>query len=45
VCKPVDLGTHRGTILNHILKKQDQRVHTGFIWLRIGTCSWLLWIW
>jgi hypothetical protein len=32
-----DLGLDRRIILKWILKKQDEGVWTGFIWLRIGT--------
>jgi len=31
-----------GIILKWILQKQDIKVWTGFIWLRIGTSGWLL---
>jgi hypothetical protein len=30
------LGVHGTTVLNLILKEKDERVWTGFIWLRIG---------
>jgi hypothetical protein len=34
-----------GIILKWILQKQDIKVWTGFIWLRIGTCGGLLQTW
>jgi hypothetical protein len=32
-----DLGVDRNSILNQILKKQDERAWVGFIWLKIWT--------
>jgi hypothetical protein len=36
------LGTDGRIILKWILKKQDRRMWTGLIWLRIGTSGMLL---
>jgi len=37
-----DLGIGRRTILECTLNRQDDRVWTGLIWVRIGTSSRLL---
>jgi hypothetical protein len=37
-----DLGVDRRMIFKWIVKREDGRVWTGFIWLRIGTSGRLL---
>jgi hypothetical protein len=37
--KMEDLNADEGLILTWILNKQDMRLWTGFIWLRIGTSA------
>jgi len=32
-----------GGISKLFLKKQGLRMRIGFIWLRTGSCGWLLW--
>jgi len=35
----------KGRILQYMLSAYDGRAWTEFIWLRIGTSGWLLWMW
>jgi hypothetical protein len=37
-----DLGVDERKILKWILRKQDEKMWTGLIWLMIGTNGWLL---
>jgi hypothetical protein len=39
------LGIDERIILKSVLKNQDERAWTGFIWLRVGTSGGLLGTW